>query len=225
MPSGMQLKFGARSEVGNLSYSLSVIWACNMTDSAQDLFDRVRVAAADQQRSYAWYQKQVQRLRDRGSLRASGIMQTSQDNWVTRVMPGEMYLFYYDPKHADTLPYYDRLPLCLPYARTPDGFMGLNLHYLPYVMRFRMLGQLARFATDSNMNERTRLRLSWRLLQSSAQLAPVRACVRRYLSSQVQSRFLRINISDWTTASQLPIEQFVGGSRQNIWRQTQKLYR
>ena len=50
-----------------------------------------------------------------------------------------MYMFYYHAKHRDTLPYYDGFPLILMMGPATGGFYGVNLHYLPPVLRARVL--------------------------------------------------------------------------------------
>ena len=45
---------------------------------------------------------------------------------------GSMYMYFYDPKHKATLPYYDRFPLTIVVGEAPGGFYGLNLHYLKF---------------------------------------------------------------------------------------------
>lgn len=201
--------------------------------TASDIFSNVQANAGDNKRSFQWYQRQVQNLRRTGQLRSTNqIMQMSQPNFTNRIIPGEMYLFYYDPKHKDKLPYYDTLPLVLPFkkvsggmfGRKGSGFLGINLHYLPYMLRFKVLGELSKYATDDRMDETTRIKFSYRTLSSVALLKPAQACVKHYLADHVQSRFLKINISDWVTASQLPIEQFIGSNKQSIWRDTRKRY-
>ena len=59
---------------------------------------------------------------------------------VTRTGPqGNMYMFFYDPKYKETLPYYDGFPLIIMLGPAKGGFMGLNLHYLPPAVRARLL--------------------------------------------------------------------------------------
>jgi hypothetical protein len=201
--------------------------------NAENIFANVQANAGDNKRSFQWYQKQVQNLRRAGQMRSTNqIMQSGQANFVNRINPGEMYLFQYDPKHKDKLPYYDTLPLVLPFrrisggmfGRKSSGFLGINLHYLPYMLRYKVLGELSKYATDDRMDERTKIKFSYQTLSSVALLKPAQACVKHYLADHVQSRFLKINISDWVTASQLPIEQFVGSNKQSIWRDTRKRY-
>jgi hypothetical protein len=139
---------------------------------------------------------------------------------TNRLRPGFMYLYHYDPKHKDKLPYYDTFPLTLPYKLVPGGFMGLNLHYMPYMMRFRVLGKLHEYALNDKNDITTRIRLSWSLLSGVSQLKPLAACVKHYLNDHVTSRFLLIPYPDWLVASQLPIEGFVGAQKTTVWRDT-----
>ena len=62
---------------------------------------------------------------------------------------GEMYMFSYDPKYKDVLPYYDMYPLVIPIEMYADGFLGLNLHYLPPLARARLLDSLKKVANNN----------------------------------------------------------------------------
>ena len=57
-------------------------------------------------------------------------------------IPGKMYFFHYSPKLKDKLPYYDSFPLVIIIEMYGDGFLGLNLHYLPLKMRMNLLGRV-----------------------------------------------------------------------------------
>ena len=93
-------------------------------------FEQIRLSAAGQDKSYQWYRQQVSALG-----RLSSTNQVLKDTKiVNRIVPGEMYLFFYDPKFKNVLPYYDRMPLVLPFRVVNDGFYGINLHYLPYII-------------------------------------------------------------------------------------------
>ena len=43
------------------------------------------------------------------------------------IEPGKMYMFFYDPKHKDKLPYYDTFPLLFPFSMTGTHFTGLEM--------------------------------------------------------------------------------------------------
>jgi hypothetical protein len=183
-----------------------------------DIFKTVRMTASEQERSFQWYKNQIVSL---GS-NVTGREVIKSGKLTMQLMPGHMYLFMYDPKHKKTLPYYDTFPLVLPFRKLPDGFLGINLHYLPYLMRFNLLGELSKYAMDKKYDEKTRIRISWELLENSSKLLPATACVKHYLSNHLKTQFLKINYPDWITAAMLPIENFVKQRKENVWKETRK---
>ena len=123
---------------------------------------------------------------------------------------GKMYFFMYDPLHKDKLPIYDRFPLVFPIEPYSDGFLGLNLHYLYWGERKTLLDQLMEYRTNSRMDDRTRLRLSYELLSQTKKLRGRSAvCIKRYLFQQVRSKFIEIKANEWEYAINLPVEIFV----------------
>lgn len=123
---------------------------------------------------------------------------------------GKMYFFYYDPKYKRTLPIYDRFPLVFPIELYSDGFLGLNIHYLSVGERAALMGKLLEFRSNSANDETTRLKMSYSLLSSTKSLASeMRPCIKRYLFTQVRSRFIEITAPEWDKATQLPVEIFV----------------
>jgi len=190
--------------------------------TALNPFLNVRSKVGDSEKSLAWYQTQVKALAA-AATKPSKLMQNAPD-LTTRIMPGNLYMFFYDPKLKDKLPYYDMFPLVLPFRKVTGGFYGINLHYLPYPLRFKLLGALQEYALDSTMSEDNRVSVTWNTLLSMSRVAPVKACVKHYLDSQVQSRFLNIKYPDWVTASLLPVERFVGASKQQVWQDSREMF-
>src|SRR5690348_3007714 len=73
---------------------------------------------------------------------------------------GAMYLFRYNPKTKETLPYYDTFPLVIPVKLLPDGFHGLNLHYLPPMLRAKLMMALM----DNYMSkQKSRLAINYQI--------------------------------------------------------------
>lgn len=183
-------------------------------------FLNIRAKAGDQDQSLDWYQSQVKSLSS-AAKNPNRLMQNAPDI-VNTVLPGRMYMFFYDAKLKEKLPYWDMFPLVLPFRKVPGGFYGINLHYLPYVMRFKLLGALHTYATDNKLSEDTRLRINWKILVNMSRVAPIKACVKHYLDDHVQSRFLNIKYPDWVTASLLPVERFVGASKTKVWQDSRE---
>jgi hypothetical protein len=171
------------------------------------------------QKAAQWFQSQISQL---GKINTNQLMR--QGKLVNQILPGFMYLFGYEPKMKDTLPYYDRFPLVLPFRKVPGGFVGLNFHYIPFMMRIKMLGLLHQYATDNTMSEKTRLRLNWNVVTASSRLKPLHSCVKHYLLEHVQTRFMIIPYNDWVIASQLPVDSFVGARRDTVFRDSRKMY-
>ena len=180
----------------------------------RNVFSTITTKAGDTEKSVQWYRAQISKL---GSLSKNKIM--SGGSLVTNIEPGTMYLFTYDPKFKGSLKYYDTFPLVLPFRKQPNGFLGLNLHYLPYLLRIKLLGHLKEIDTNK---EDEKMILSWRILESSSKLNLIKPCVKHYLNQHVQSRFLKINEDDWVTASQLPIEMFEKANKQAVWTDSRK---
>ena len=179
--------------------------------------DKIRVSALDQKRSAQWYQDQIRKL---GTQRPETYLKAT-NQLENRVLVGSMYLFMYDPKTKETLPYYDTFPLIFPFKKAKGGFYGINLHYLNYGLRLRLMGALTEYSVGQN--EDRRLALSWKLLTSAAKLKPVMPCVKRYLNDHVQSRFLKVDPNDWIIMSMLPIERFESANKNQVWRDSARI--
>lgn len=168
-------------------------------------------------KSKTWFTQQMALL---GNRRLNERKLFGEQDLVNRVVPGRLYMFYYDPKYKDTLPYYDRFPLVFPYKAMRDGFMGLNMHYLPYFYRVQLLTRLMQFASNSALDENTRLRYSWALIGGVSKFRMAQSCVKHYLKDHVDSQFIEIPASDWHTAMMLPVERFVGNNKSAVWSES-----
>lgn len=168
-------------------------------------------------KSKTWFNQQALLL-SKQNLQPIRLIQSSTDKNRSQVTPGDMYLFMYRAEHRDTLPYWDMFPLVFPFRRLKDGFIGLNMHYLPYQMRIVLLDRLMDIRTDKSITENTRLRFSWSTIQGASKLKLAEPCVHRYLGDNLMTPLKRIDPQDWTTALFLPIESFVGASKTTVWR-------
>jgi hypothetical protein len=137
---------------------------------------------------------------------------------------GRMYFYFYDPKHKDTLPYYDRFPLVIPIEQYSDGFLGLNLHYIHPRQRIILLDKLSKTTTNKNFDDRTKLRLSYEYLKAASSAFEAMPCIKRYLFSNINSRFLEITADEWDIAALLPTDSFVGASESKIYADSRKKF-
>jgi hypothetical protein len=131
---------------------------------------------------------------------------------------GKMFCFSYDPKTKDKLPYYDKFPLIFPINFYSDGFLGINLHYLPPMLRAKLMDALYDIAVEDKYNNSKKLKISYDLLNSSSKYKYFRPCVKRYLSSHVRSKFVAIDYENWDMVLMLPMQRFEKASDQKVWK-------
>lgn len=135
---------------------------------------------------------------------------------------GSMFLFRYDAKHKEDLPYWDMYPLIFPFNMTNDGFMGINMHYLPPYLRARLMDALYSLTNNKRYDTSTKLRISYSILKSASKFRYFEPCVKRYLNNQVRSRFMYIEPSEWDIALFLPLHQFQKASAGKVWQDSRK---
>ena len=187
-----------------------------------DVFERnkydLKTAA---RKSRAWYTQQVLLLSKQG-ITPQRMMKEDNSSLKARIIPGNLYMYVYDPKTKATLPYYDRFPLVFPFSMTEDGFIGLNMHYLPHKLRFLLLDRLSAFTNNEKYDESTRIRYSWALIDGMSKFAIAKPCVKRYLANHLKSPLHTVSADDWATAMMLPVERFVGASTAQVWADSRK---
>jgi len=165
--------------------------------------------------AYQWLLTKISALRN-----PSVIARTIQDEELRpgRFKLGQLYYFYYDPKGKDDLPYYDRFPLVLTLEKYQDGFLGLNLHYLPIKYRVAFIGKLMQYAVPGKDDEIKRLRVTYDILVASKRLREFRPCIKRYLTPHIKSKLLAVQPDEWDTAIMLPVHQFKGAKPETVWK-------
>jgi hypothetical protein len=166
--------------------------------------------------SNTWFQQQA-RLLSAKSITPNKVLKSESARVKSTIVPGSLYMFLYDPKGKADLPYYDIFPMVFPFKKVPGGFMGLNMHYLPYQARVQLLDRLMIFATDTKLNENTRIKYSWATISGVSKFKWAEPCIKHYLTNHVKSSFRKIDAPDWATAMLLPVEQFVGASKAKVW--------
>lgn len=184
-------------------------------------FRNLRMMAGDQKRSVSWYQQTIKQLGDVNHKVERRLV--GHQRGLTRTLtPGNLYIFKYDAKWKDELPYWDKLPLVFPFRKLDDGFLGINLHYLPLNLRVKLMEALIDIE-NSNTNPDKKAEVSWQLLKSSAKYNGVKPCVKRYLKHHIRTRFMMIPRDQWISAAMLPIEQFQKATKTKVWSDSRRM--
>ena len=172
-------------------------------------------AAKGRPKSTAWFRDKIAEL---GKPTAMQLIRDGKK--AARPFYGNLNMFFYDPKFKNTLPYYDRFPLVLPIERYSDGFLGINLHYLPIPLRVRLLDELMDFSTDTNFDKKTKINTNYQQLKRVNLLKPT---LKRYLAGQVKSAFRKIDADEFTVATLLPVQRFSKASANKVWSDSRSM--
>jgi len=161
----------------------------------------------EQKRSIGFYRDIIRAFQsNRGGLRKLAIGYV-----VSAPSVGRMYCYYYDAKTKDQLPHWDLFPMTIPIEYYPDGFLGLNLHYLPPVQRKALFQQLLRVRSDKTLNTQSSLLLTYELLKGVSRFEGWKPCIKRYLYTHVKSPFLDLDPRNWDMVVNLPLQSFKKG--------------
>jgi hypothetical protein len=168
--------------------------------------------------SLKWFTSKINNLKN-PTLLANQIKKETGRN-TNKFLIGGLYFFYYSAKYADKLPYWDAFPLVLPLERYKDGFLGLNLHYLPPRIRAGFMDKLMNFAIYNDEDEVKRLRITYEIISATKRYKEFKPCVKRYLYSHLASKILAIQPNEWETAVFLPAHQFQKAKAGEVWKES-----
>lgn len=172
-----------------------------------------------ERKSRDWFMRQAAKT----SISPNRLIQSDLNRLRNGPRLGDMYLFGYDPKGKNELPYYDNFPLIIPFNADNKGFYGINFHYLPQTLRARLLDLVLNYITNTELNEQTRFRFTWRMLNKAATVPVFKPCVKRYLYRQVRTKFFYIEPKEWPMAVFLPLERFSKMNKETIHRDSRKI--
>lgn len=169
-----------------------------------------------------WFMEKARELR---SINRRNLLRDSALKERVRPLPGRMYMYFYDPKYKEELPYYDRFPLTLMVQKAENGFYGLNLHYLHPMTRALLMDKLMKVASNRRYDENTRLRINYEILNRAKQYREFRPCFKHYLTKHLKSKVILVPASEWDIALFLPTEQFKGANKRKVWEDSKRIYR
>jgi hypothetical protein len=166
-------------------------------------------------KSTQWYKDKIKEFGKPGAL---DLIRDGKRN--NKPFYGKLNMFFYNPKFKKKLPYYDNFPLVLPLERYSDGFLGLNLHYLPIPLRIKLLDRLVDYSNNTQFDESTRLIVDYSKLKKIKLIQPT---IHKYLAGHVQSQFRRIDADEFTVATLLPVQRFKKATAKEVWSDSRSM--
>lgn len=138
---------------------------------------------------------------------------------VSNPVPGNMYMYSYDPKTKEQLDYYDTFPLIICLEVYKDGFLGLNLHYVDPQMRAVILLELLTITNNRNYDEKTKFAITYQKLQSLSKMKSVsQHMLKRYLYTQLKTPISKVKPDDWEIVIFLPLQNFKKAYSSQVWK-------
>ena len=175
----------------------------------------VKDEAKGRPKSTQWYRDKIKEFGTPGPMDL--LRDGKRDN---KPFYGKLNMFIYDPKHKKKLPYYDSFPLVLPIENYPDGFLGINLHYLPIPLRIKLLDTLVDYSNNTRFDETTRIVADYSQLKKITLIKPT---LHRYLAGQTKSQFRRIDADEFTIATLLPVQRFKKAGSGEVWKDSRSM--
>jgi len=170
--------------------------------------------------SMDWFRRKAQAM---GRVNRNALMREDPVELRSRGIIGNMYMYFYDPKTKDTLPYYDSFPLTIVVGPAPGGFYGLNLHYLPPTLRARMLDGLIDITNNKSYDDTTKFQVRYNTLKRASSLKYYKPCFKHYLNEHVKSRFAYVPPPEWEIATFLPTADFQKSGRSTVYKDSRKM--
>jgi hypothetical protein len=161
-------------------------------------------------KSASWYQKKIAALKN---ISPTQIMKDHSE-YRTKPIKGEMYVYYYLPKHRETLPYWDMFPLVLPLSYDKDGMLGMNFHYIRPQHRIMLLDEIKKHGWGPKKTI-----INYDIISSFARSRFAEPTIKRYLWSQFGTPLRRIAAVDIPTALLVPCEKFYKMDKNKVWKQ------
>jgi len=117
---------------------------------------------------------------------------------------GHMYMYFYDAKLKDQLPYWDKFPVVVPIEIYETGFLGINFHYIPPRRRAELLSGLFRYFDEDGDS----IDMTYRLLRKISKLKWAKPCLKQYLYNYIDGYISEIEPEYWEAIVMLRISQF-----------------
>lgn len=142
-------------------------------------------------------------------------------------LPGSMMFFRYDAKGKRTLPYWDRFPIIVIVSPAPNGFYGLNMHYLPPILRIEFMDAYLQFAAKENVktsflrklftrHSRHRLKDKAAFVKAVSKHKLFEPTLHHYLFKHVTTKFYMLKDDEWEIAAFLPVQHWDTKTRSSI---------
>ena len=181
------------------------------------------------QKSIEWMRKAADNIKVSKSVVRGEILSEAEFIRSNDVKIGKPVVFQYHATTEKKLKYWDAFPVVIPIEKYKDGFLGLNIHYLNFVMRAYILDKLYMFRRPRRVGvsepeltykKDVKLDIDYETLGNAGLGRYIKPMIHRYVNKGMRSRLLEIPIQGWTTVMFLPIQDFRKARQEQVWRES-----
>ena len=186
-------------------------------------------------RSAQWFQDKIKGLKGEvrnrfSSTNAAKFYRESEKIsdviFQKRASLGDLFCYYYNPKHKNTmrrsrkdgklypvLPYYDMFPMIMLLSAEKETFLGINFHYLRPKWRAILLDRVTAKIGGGIPK--------WSKLRKIRQIAPT---IKRYRFDHIMRKVVPIEEDEQEIAIFLPTERFKKAGKANVWSDSERKF-
>ena len=181
-------------------------------EQLRELRDKRQLLPASQE-SFKYMMNAVIKRGVKINMRA--VLRSEKNNQVVVPEIGTIVALKYDAKTKLQLNYWDACPVDIVIDLYPDGWLGLSMHYLPLPARAALLDKMLKARRIKHITEKTRLKLTYKMLKNASKYPEVAFCIKRYLFKQTRSAFVQFPPKDWSIILTLPLAKWQSSTMAN----------
>lgn len=137
-------------------------------------------------------------------------------NQYKKLRLGYPVMFVYNAKWKSILPYWDAVPMPIILAKYSDGFLGLNIHYLPWAKRLMLAERLVRATKNKNRITYPDIKSAWKSVRIPVGWAYL--IIRRYLVSHIRGNIATFTWEDYKKSAVNINGSWKKASEQEVFR-------
>jgi len=141
----------------------------------------------------------------------------------SKIQLGKMYLYNYA---AETVPFWDQYPLPIIIKKYSDGWLGLNIHYLPPKIREFFIKKVI-IKNYKFLKKGLPAQISYDDIKDVGNLWYKEgiAIIKRYKSSRVKSNLVEIPWTEWLNISTGEGAQWMNATAEAVYKETKQMLR
>jgi len=136
-----------------------------------------------------------------------------------RTLRGKLLFLNYDPKTKEQLPYYDTMPMIFVLEVRSTYLLGLNLHYLGYADRKKLVDAIYQFGVDDLDDEEIMIKLRYSGIEAFSRTRYAKVCLKKYKVSNIRN-WMIVPAKAWNHLIYLPLYDFRKQNASIVWKES-----